>query len=161
MYQLGKQIVVEADCVCSKTCLVGLLIRSIFHGKNCTSASARVQFFERKVEQINNGSNKTCFALIAHLLSIRAITSWKMLMNNKFKAQTLTNPTGNFRFQILASRALNMSCYFSQSVRSIESSCVVKSIVVIKISTHSGAHEDDYVSENISYCHTQVPMHSC
>ena len=50
-----------------------------------------------------------------------------MLMNNKFKAQTLTgNPTGNYRCQLFASRALNMSCYFSQSARSIESRCVVK-----------------------------------
>ena len=50
-----------------------------------------------------------------------------MLMNNKFKAQTLTgDPTGNYRCQLLASRALNMSCYFSQSARSIESRCVVK-----------------------------------
>ena len=34
--------------VCSKTCLVGLLIRSIFRGKNCTNASARAQFFSAK-----------------------------------------------------------------------------------------------------------------
>ena len=34
-----------------------------------------------------------------------------MLMNNKFKARTRTgNPTGNLRFQVLASRALPMSC---------------------------------------------------
>ena len=50
----------------------------------------------------------------------------KMLINNKFKAQTLTgNPNGNYRCQFLASRALNVSCSFSQSVRSIESRCVV------------------------------------
>ena len=36
-----------------KTCLVGLLIRSILRGKNCTRASARVQFFQRKIERIN------------------------------------------------------------------------------------------------------------
>ena len=48
-----------------------------------------------------------------------------MLKNNKFKAQTLTgNPTGNNRCQLLASRALNMSCSFSKSARSIESRCV-------------------------------------
>ena len=50
----------------------------------------------------------------------------KMLINNKFKAQTLTgNPTGNYRYQLLSSRTLNMSCSFSQSARSIESRCVV------------------------------------
>ena len=45
-----------------------------------------------------------------------------MLMNIKFKAQTLTgNPSGNYRCQLLAARALNMSCSFNQSARSIES----------------------------------------
>ena len=46
-----------------------------------------------------------------------------MLMNNEFKADTSTgNPTGNSRWDKLASRALNMSCSFGQSARSIESS---------------------------------------
>ena len=50
-----------------------------------------------------------------------------MLIYNKFKAQTLNgNATGNYRCQLLASRALNMSCSFSQSASSIESRCVVK-----------------------------------
>ena len=50
-----------------------------------------------------------------------------MLMNNKFKAWTLTgNPTGNYRCQLLVSHALNMSCSFSQSMCSIESRCVVR-----------------------------------
>ena len=45
------------------------------------------------------------------------------------QAQTLTgNPIGNCRCQLLASRALKMSCYISQSARSIESSCVVNYI---------------------------------
>ena len=48
-------------------------------------------------------------------------------MNNKYNAQTLTrNPT--WRCQVLAFRALNMSCSFDQSARSIESRCVVKEI---------------------------------
>ena len=51
----------------------------------------------------------------------------KMLINNKFEATFLTgNPTGNSRCHVLTSRALNMSCNFGQSVRSIESRCVVK-----------------------------------
>ena len=59
-----------------------------------------------------------------------------MLMNNKFKAQTLTgNPTGNYRCQLFASRALNMSCYFSQSARSIESRCVVIKASIITAAT--------------------------
>ena len=52
-----------------------------------------------------------------------------MLMYYKSKAQTLTgNPTGNYRCKLFASRALNMSCYCSQSARSIESRCVVKTV---------------------------------
>ena len=52
-------------------------------------------------------------------------------MNNKFKAQSLTeNPTGNSRCRDLASRALNMSGYFDQSARSIESRCVVNVLIV-------------------------------
>ena len=74
----------------------------------------------------NQQTNKTYFALIMHLLSIRATTSWKMLMNNKFKVLTSTgNPSGNSHSHILTSHAINMSCSFSQSVRSIESKCVV------------------------------------
>ena len=45
-------------------------------------------------------------------------------MNLKHKVLT-GNPTGNSRCQALASRALNTSCYFGQSARSIESRCVV------------------------------------
>ena len=39
--------------VCRKTCLVGLLIRSIVCRKKCTSASTRVQFFLHKIERFN------------------------------------------------------------------------------------------------------------
>ena len=61
----------------------------------------------------NLQTNKTCFALITHLLSLRATISRKMLIDNKFEAQTLTgNSTGNSRCHALASRALNMSCSF-------------------------------------------------
>ena len=98
----------------SKTCLIALSIRSILPGKDCTSAPSWVKFFQLKIERIT------------HLLSIRTTTSWKMLTNNKFKAQTLTgNPTGNLRCHVLASRALNKSLCFDQSTRSIESRCVV------------------------------------
>ena len=48
-------------------------------------------------------------------------------MNSKHKVLT-GNPTRNSRCQALASRALNTSCYFGQSARSIESRCVVKCV---------------------------------
>ena len=38
------------------------------------------------------------------------------------------NPTENSRCRVVASRALNMPCSFGQSVRSIESRCVVVGI---------------------------------
>ena len=51
----------------------------------------------------------------------------KMLINNKFEAQTLTgNPTRNSCCHALASHALSMSCSFGQSACSIESRCMVK-----------------------------------
>ena len=66
-------------------------------------------------------TNKTCFALITHLLSIRATASRQMLIDNKFETQTQTgNPSGNSRCPVLASRALNMP-----SARWVESRCAV------------------------------------
>ena len=57
---------------------------------------------------------------------MRATILRKMLINNKFEAQTLTgNPTGNSCCHALASRALNKSCSFGQSGRWIESRCIV------------------------------------
>ena len=88
----------------------------------CFSASAVCPVQNRT----NKQNKKTCFALFKHLLSIRTTTSWKFLMNNKFKAQTLTgNPTGNLCCHVLASRDFNMSCSFDQSACSIESRCVI------------------------------------
>ena len=53
-------------------------------------------------------------------------TPWKVLVNNKIKAQTPTrNPIGNLRCHVLASCALNMPCSFSQWARSIESRCAL------------------------------------
>ena len=104
---------------CSKTCLVGLLIPLIFRRKNCTSASAQVQFFQWKIKWINRPRR--------HPLSRRAKILWKMSIDNKFQAQILTgNPTGNSCCHALSSCALNISCSFGQSAHSIESRCVVK-----------------------------------
>ena len=47
-----------------------------------------MQFFLRE-NRTNQHSCRTCFALITHLLSTQTTKSWKMLMNNKFKAQSL------------------------------------------------------------------------
>ena len=94
-------------------------------GENGTSASARVQFFQHKIERIN--SSRTCFALITHLLSTQKTKSWKMLMNNEFKAQSLNRKSyRKFALSCFSVTCLNMSGYFDQSARSIESRCVVK-----------------------------------
>ena len=53
-------------------------------------------------------------------------------MNLKQKVLT-GNPTGNSRCQALASRALNTSCNFGQSARSIESRCVVMQLIVLAV----------------------------
>ena len=68
------------------SCVVSLLIRSILGGK--------------KSNELTDQQDMVCFICFAHLLSIRAITSWQMLMNNEFKADTSTgNPTGNSRWR--------------------------------------------------------------
>ena len=78
---------------------------------------------------VQNQTRKTCVALITHYLislCVRTTPSWKLLMNNKFMTQTLVGkPTENLHCHVLAPRALNMSCSFDQSVRSIENWCVV------------------------------------
>ena len=56
------------------------------------------------------------FSLIMYLLSICATTSWKIFLNNKFRAESLPrNPTGNSRCHVLASHVLNRSRSFGQS----------------------------------------------
>ena len=62
-------------------------------------------------------------------------------MNLKHKVLT-GNPTGNSRCQALASRALNTSCYFGQSTRSIESRCVVKLSLFVKKALGSRQRHD-------------------
>ena len=105
------QIITTQNLVATKvvrlagqSCLVGLVFCSNFRGKNFS-------FFSEK-------SNASAFYTSNKMR--------KLLINNKFKAQTLTgNPTGNYRCEHLASRSSNMSCSFSQSTCSIESRCVV------------------------------------
>ena len=92
-----------------------------FHEHFSTSA-----IFSAEWEWINK--TERCFVLITHLFSILATTLQINLMNNKYKAQTLTkNPIRNWLCLALASHAWNMSCSFSQSPRSIESRCMVMS----------------------------------
>ena len=89
-----------------------------------------------------------------------------MMINNKFKAQTLTgNPTGNYRCQHLASRALNMSCSFSQSARSIESRCVVIPYIILMeylaycVHIYASSHSDIRVrnsTEQAYVCEFQI-----
>ena len=55
--------------------------------KNCTSALVECSFSAQN--RTNKHISKTCFALIKHLLSMQTTKSWKMLMNNQFKAQSL------------------------------------------------------------------------
>ena len=69
-------------------------------------------------------------------------------MNNKFKAQTLTgNPIGNSQCHVLASRALNLSCSFGQSARSIENRCMVMQIIKLVYYTWAS-----YQIRNIAGC---------
>ena len=56
-----------------------------------------------------------------------------MLMNNKFESETNSNPKSYRKSMLvifLAPHALNMLCSFGQSVRSVESKCVVTLIPI-------------------------------
>ena len=117
--QIGE-VYVRYMIVCIKTCLAGLFIRSIFRGgKLHRRFSASAVFSSEKSNELTDQQDVFCFNHLSAFYTSNNVV--KLLMNNKFKAQTLTgNPTGNYSCQLLASRALNMSCTFSQSVRSIE-----------------------------------------
>ena len=87
---------------CTKTCLATVLIRSIF---------ARGKLHER---------------FSTHLLSTQTTKSWKMLMNNKFKAHSLNRKS----YRIFTLSWFSVTCFkhvglLDQSARSIESRCLV------------------------------------
>ena len=99
-----------------------------FSRKKCTSASARVQFFQQKLNESTDQQDMFRFNHASAFCTSNSIV--KMLTNNKFEAQTLTgNHAGISRCHVLASRALNMPCSFGQSARPPESMrlCYIKS----------------------------------
>ena len=73
---------------CSKTCLATALICSIFAWEKLHERFSASGVFPAQ-DRTNYHSRKRCFALITHLISIQTKGSWKMVMNNKFKAQSL------------------------------------------------------------------------
>ena len=97
-----------------KTCLVGLLIRSILSGKIFSCA---------KSNELTDQQGMFCFN---HASAFYMSNNIVKNVDVEFKTDTSTgNPTGNLRCHTLASHALNMSCNFGQSAHSIESRCVV------------------------------------
>ena len=68
---------------CGKTCFVGLLIRSIFRGKHCTSASARVQFFQQNIERINRPiRHMSCW-------SVNSFDFWWKILQGRFSGSAV------------------------------------------------------------------------
>ena len=134
-----------------------------FSREKCTSASARVQFSQRKIERINTPTRHVCFDHASAFYTSN--NTVKMLMNNKFnkfKAQTLTgNPTGNYSSQLLASRALNMSCSFSQSVHSIESRCVANSFNKLSLVLDAWFAQKCMVLHKITWFETKILYPGC
>ena len=59
-----------------------------FRAGNIARALQRECSFSAQ-NRTNEHSSKTCFALITHLLSIQTTKSWKILINNQFKSQSL------------------------------------------------------------------------
>ena len=112
----------KCDVACRRnSCLVDLLTRSILRGKNCTSDSVWVQFSRAKSNELTDEQYVFCFNHTSAFYTSNNIM--KMLTNKEFKAQTGSR-TGN-TCHVLAPRALNMSCSFGQSARSIERKCAV------------------------------------
>ena len=127
--------------VCGKTCIVGLLICSIFCGKKCTSASVRVLFSSEKSNDLTDQQDVFCFNHASTFYTSNNIE--KMLIDNIFEeAQSLTgNPTERSRCHALASRAFNMSRGCGQSARSVESRCVVSGLNVRRITSYMVPYE--------------------
>ena len=74
--------------VCSKICLATVLICLIFAQEKLHERFSGSTVFPAQ-NPMNLHSSKTCFVLITHLISTQTTKSWKMLMNNQFKAQSL------------------------------------------------------------------------
>ena len=81
-------------------------------------------FSSRKSNELTHQHD--IFALISHLLSIWAVASLLILVNNKFQVKTMT---GNCHWKLRChgqlAQAFNISSIFSQSEGSIESRYVV------------------------------------
>ena len=100
------KLVVICIVIGSKTCLATVLFRSMF---------AREKLYERfsasavltAQNRTNEHSSKTCFALITHLLSTQSTKSWKMFMNNKFKAQSLNRKS----YRKFTLSCLSVTCF--------------------------------------------------
>ena len=131
-------VTVQSTLACWKTCVVGLLIRSILRGK--IARALQREFFQRKIE-LTDQQDMFYFNHSSAFYTSNSIL--KMLINNEFKAHTSTgNSTGNSRCYVLASRVLNMSCSFDQSAHSIESRYVIEWVTLTR---HRLCYEHDDV----------------
>ena len=85
---------------CSKTCLTGLLIRSIFRGKNCTSASARVQFFSEKPNELKDQQDMFCFNHVSAFYTInnivKDVNEWQIQGTNSNRKSYRKLPLTSF-----------------------------------------------------------------
>ena len=112
---------------CSKTCLVGLLNRLFIRGKNRTNASARVEFSSEKSNELTDQQDMFCFNHASALYTSNNIE--KNVNQLQIRGKNVTgNPPANWRCHAFAARALNMSCSFGQSARSIESRRVINQL---------------------------------
>ena len=101
----GNDPCVHSD-MCSKTCLATVLIRSIFAQEKLHERfSASAVFLAQN--RTNKHSSKRCFAFITHLVSTQTTKSWKMLMNNKFKAQSLNRKS----YRKFALSCFSITCF--------------------------------------------------
>ena len=119
---------------CRKTCLAGLLIRSILRGKLQERCNASAVFSSVKSNKFADQQDMFCFNHTSAFHTNNNIM--KMWVSNDIKAEISTeNHTGYSRCHTSASCALNMSCSFGQSAYSIESRCLVIQIIMHSITS--------------------------
>ena len=148
--------VCQGPFACSNACLVGLLIRSILRGKIARALRRECSFSSENMSELTDLQDMFCFNHACTFYTSDNIER-DMLINNKFKAQTLIRiPTGNSRCHALMSRALNVSCSFGQSARSIESRCVV-----METSYHVFCTQNDTKDLDLHFTHRDRLTNIC
>ena len=89
----------------------------------CALFCSNARFSSAKSNGLTDQHDIFCFSH-AFVYKQQHRETWWWITNSRHKLIS-GSPTGNLRSRVLASHALNISCSFGQSVRSIENRCMV------------------------------------